>query len=128
MAREQGILPSFLTIDRPISMVATADIGRVGAELLLENQKGIVELAGPKDVSPLDVAAALSRLFGREVKAVQVPEEGIAPALKQAGLSDQVAELFREMTVALNRGHMSWVGEPLRGTIGLEATLGSLLT
>jgi uncharacterized protein YbjT (DUF2867 family) len=127
VAREQGILPSSLTIDQPVSMVATADIGRVAAELLLEKMKGIVELAGPVDVRPTEVAAAIGKILGREVKAIQVPEEGIVPALKQAGLGDRLADLFREMVVALNGGHMTWVGKPQRGKIGIEETLRKLL-
>ena len=36
-ARDDGVIPSFLQpLDRPVPMVATADIGRVGAELLQE--------------------------------------------------------------------------------------------
>lgn len=127
VAREQGILPSSLTIDQPASMVDTADIGRVAAEILIEKKKGITELAGPVDVKPTEVAAAIGKILGREVKAIQIPEEGIVPALKQAGLSDHLAELFREMTVALNNGHMTWTQKPLRGKISLEESLRKLL-
>ena len=41
-AREQGVIPSFLQpLDKPVPMVATADIGRVAAELLQERGKVI---------------------------------------------------------------------------------------
>ena len=37
-AREQGVIPSFLQpLDKPVPMVATADIGKVAAALLQEN-------------------------------------------------------------------------------------------
>ena len=46
-AREPGVIPSFLQpLDKPVPMVATADIGRVAAGLLQENWSGrrVVEL------------------------------------------------------------------------------------
>ena len=48
-ARENGVIPSFLQpLDKPVPMVATADIGRVAAELLQEARTGrrVVELEG----------------------------------------------------------------------------------
>lgn len=125
VVREQSILPS--SISRRISMVATEDIGRAAAQLLVEKQRGVVELAGPEDYSPEEVTAALSRILGRDIKLVPVPEAGIVPALKSAGLSDDVAELFREMTVALNDGTIDWTGKPRRGRVPLEAVLRQLL-
>src|ERR1700733_8834889 len=50
-----GVIPSFLQpLDKPVPMVATADIGRVAAELLQETWDGhrVVELEGPRRVSP----------------------------------------------------------------------------
>ena len=49
-AREQGVIPSFLQpLDKPVPVVATADIGRVAAGLLQERWSGrrVVELEGP---------------------------------------------------------------------------------
>jgi len=50
----QGQLPSFLTIDRVIPMVAAEDIGRTLARALLEGGRAhsIIELSGPRDYSP----------------------------------------------------------------------------
>lgn len=68
-AKDGGLLPTFLTPDRKIPMVATRDIGRVAAESLLEPARGrrVIELAGPEDYSPEDIAHSLSKVFGREV-------------------------------------------------------------
>jgi uncharacterized protein YbjT (DUF2867 family) len=46
-ARDTGVIPSFLQpLERRIPMVATADVGRVAAELLQERWQGhrVVEL------------------------------------------------------------------------------------
>jgi NAD(P)H dehydrogenase (quinone) len=40
-ATKNGVIPSFLQpLDKPVPMVATADIGRVAAELLRETWSG----------------------------------------------------------------------------------------
>jgi NAD(P)H dehydrogenase (quinone) len=125
VVREQSILPSSLS--RRISMVATEDIGRTAAQLLVEKQRGVVELAGPEDYSPEEVAATLARILGRDIQLVPIPEPGIVPSLKAAGLSDDIAELFREMTVGLNDGTIDWTGKPRRGRVPLETVLRQLL-
>src|SRR5580700_3277620 len=63
----QGALPTFLTAGRAIPMVATEDIGKTAARLLVEGGKGhsIVELSGPRDYSPIDIAATLTHLTGK---------------------------------------------------------------
>ena len=77
-ARNTGTFPSFLQpLDRGVPMVATADIGRVAAEMLGETWRGrqIVELEGPRPVAPEELAAALSDLVGRPVRAEAVARD-----------------------------------------------------
>jgi len=130
VAREQGILPSMLRADRRIPMVAIEDIGRVAAEALIEGAPAatrVIELAGPKDYAPGDVAEVVSGILGKKVQKIDVPEEGIVAALKQAGFTDDLAELFREMNVGLNSGYIAWTKEPVRGRVPLEEALRGLL-
>ncbi len=50
-----GVVPRFLQpLDKPVPMVATADIGRLAATLLREDWQGgrVVELEGPHRVTP----------------------------------------------------------------------------
>lgn len=77
-AREQGVLSSYLQpLERAVPMVATADVGRVAAELLMQpgEPPRIVELEGPQRLSQHDIAAALSAVLGRAVQAHAVPRE-----------------------------------------------------
>ena len=62
-AKSDGILPSMLAPGRAAPMVATADIGRVAAEALLEGARApeLIELAGPRDYTPEDVAEPVRR-------------------------------------------------------------------
>jgi NAD(P)H dehydrogenase (quinone) len=63
-AKKDGVIESFLQpLSRGVPMVATADVGRVAAETLLETWSGqrIIELSGPSLVSPNDLAEGFSR-------------------------------------------------------------------
>jgi uncharacterized protein YbjT (DUF2867 family) len=81
-ARERGVIPSFLQpLDKPLSMVATADIGKVAAKLIQEQFRGqrIVELEGPKRVTPNEIADAFGRVLGKPVRAEIVPHASWKP-------------------------------------------------
>src|SRR5262249_28722254 len=120
--KNDGVLPSMLTPGRATSMVATADIGRVAAQALLSGESApqLIELAGPRDYAPEEVAAAFGNAVGRKIQVVEVPDAAIEPALAQAGLKPKLAKLFREMDGALNRGTIRWTGSPTRGKVGVE--------
>jgi uncharacterized protein YbjT (DUF2867 family) len=126
----QGALPIFLTEDRAIPMVASVDIGTTAAKLLLEGGHGkrVVELAGPRDYSPRDVAATLSSILGKTITVQQGPEEAMIGALTGAGLNAEWARLYQEMTHGVNTGHVDWEkGQArVRGTTELEVVLRSL--
>jgi len=131
LARDQGILPALFDPTRRIAMVSPRDIGRVAAEALLAGPAGrrIIELAGPTDASPDDLSAALGRALGREVRSVRVPDEAIVPTLTQAGMSANVAGLYREMVHAIDAGRFGFEGVvPLtRGTVGVDEAVAGLL-
>jgi uncharacterized protein YbjT (DUF2867 family) len=65
VAQREGILPSFLPADFTHAVVTTADIGRTAAQALLDGPRGrrVIELAGPADVTPADIAAVLTELL-----------------------------------------------------------------
>ncbi|MEQ1834306.1 MAG: NmrA family NAD(P)-binding protein [Candidatus Eisenbacteria bacterium] len=104
-----GVLPTFLTPDRGIPVIATADIGRVAAELLLEPATGtrVVELTSARTWSPADVAAELSATLGRTVTPQFAPNEAVVGVLTGMGWQPGVAELFREMVGGINSGHVA---------------------
>src|ERR1700722_18577897 len=90
-ARENGVIPSFLQpLDKPVPMVATADIGRVAAELLQEKWSGhrIVELEGLHRVTPNELAATFAKLLGRSVRIEAVPRETWESLFKSQGMKN----------------------------------------
>jgi uncharacterized protein YbjT (DUF2867 family) len=124
-----GIVPSMITPGHSVAMVATADIGRVAAEALLEGTRApkVIELAGPRDYSPEDVTEIFGRALDKPLSLVAVPAEGIEPALTAAGFPPKLAALFREMNVALNEGRLAFHGTPQRGRVELAQTAKTLV-
>lgn len=121
--RSDGVLPSMITPGRAVPMVATADIGRTAAGALVEGGRGrrIIELAGPRDYAPADVAAAI----GKPVQ--EVPLDAVVPTYTGFGVSVASAELFREMYGAIASGHVAFERAPTRGTVEIDTTLRHLL-
>src|SRR5271170_625940 len=74
-------------LDRKFSLVATADIGKVGAVTLTQSWTGIrhIEVAGPEAYSPLDIADAFADAVGRPVEAIAVPQGGMGVVLGLTG-------------------------------------------
>jgi NAD(P)H dehydrogenase (quinone) len=74
-ARNEGNIRFQLhPLDRKFPLVATADIGKVGAETLTQSWTGIrhIEVAGPEGYSPLDIADAFAEALG-PIEAIAVP-------------------------------------------------------
>lgn len=130
-ALDDGKLLTMWAPERPIDQISSEDIGRLAAGLVLEGSHGheVVELSGPTDYSPIDAARALSKLLGRTIEPLHVPNEAIVPALIGAGLPRNAAESYREMYEAIDRGlvHEGKGARALRGSVTLEQALSGLL-
>ena len=104
-ARDQGVISSFLQpLDRAMPMVATADVGRVAAELLLQDWTGkrVVELEGPNRVSQNGIAAELSKALHRPVRAEAVPRENWDAIFRAQGMRDPIPRI--QMLDGFNEG------------------------
>jgi uncharacterized protein YbjT (DUF2867 family) len=125
--KQDGVLPSFFALDVPVPMVSTPDIGKTAARALLDGPRGVrvIELAGPTDPSPNDLAAAASKILGRTIKAVLAPLEAVVPTFTSFGISQNVAELYREMYAGIASGHVAAEpgNEKVRGATSEEETL-----
>src|SRR6266478_2471465 len=90
-ARENGVISSFLQpLDKPVPMVATADVGCVAAQLLQETWTGrlVVELEGPRRVTPDEVANIFAEVLGRLVSMDAVPQETWEQLFRSQGLKN----------------------------------------
>ncbi|MEH2271321.1 MAG: NmrA family NAD(P)-binding protein [Nostoc sp.] len=130
-ARESGIIQSFLQpLDKPVPMIATADIGRVASELLQQTWSGrqIVEIEGPQRVTPNDIAKGFSKILGRPVHAEVVPRETWEALFKAQGTADPEPRI--RMLDGFNEGWMEFEsGESgsIKGEVELETVLKSLV-
>jgi uncharacterized protein YbjT (DUF2867 family) len=128
--KQDGVLPTFIAAERPTSMVSSADIGKTAAQALLDGPRGgrVIELKGPTDPTPREVAATFSKLLGRPIQTVEAPLSAVVPTFTSFGISENVANLYREMYEALASGRLvSAPGESIRGQTSLETTLRTLL-
>ena len=130
-ATSSGVIPSFLQpLDKPVPMVATADIGRVAAALLCETWNGhrVVELEGPHRVTPDEIAATFARLLGRPVKMEAVPRETWGTLFLSQGMKNPTPRIrmldgFNEGWIEFERGEVG----SRKGSVALETVLRSLI-
>ena len=130
-AVNDGVIASFLQpLDKPVPMVATADIGRVAADLLQQEWTGrrIVELEGPRRVTPNEIAATFAALLGRAVTARAVPRETWDALFASQGSGN--AEPRIQMLDGFNEGWICFEAnerQSMHGTVPLEDVLHELL-
>ncbi len=127
MARAQGVLPTFIAPQAKIPMISTKDIGRIGAEHLMTGWQGkqIVEMAGPEEYSPEQVASALGQILGKTITTQHAPLSAVVPTFKSFGFSDEAAKLFEEMYTSFSKGAIGYEhpAKLVRGTVTLYEAL-----
>src|SRR5580704_3488281 len=130
-ATKDGAISSFLQpIDKPVPMVATADVARVAAELLQETWNGrrVVELEGLHRVTPQEIAATLTGLLGRPVRMEPVPRETWESLFKSQGMKNPIPRI--KMLDGFNEGWIEFEGAEAgsrKGKVGLQAVLQTLI-
>ena len=130
-ARDKAVISSFLQpLDKPVPMIATADVGRVAAELLQENWAGrqVIELEGPTRVSPNEIAATFAEILGHPVRAEAVPRQTWEQLFKSQGMKHpeprmQMLDGFNEGWIEFERGEAG----SRKGSVTLESVLKVLI-
>jgi uncharacterized protein YbjT (DUF2867 family) len=113
-ARETGVIQSYLQpLDKPFPMIASEDVGRTAAELLLEtwNSHRVVELEGPRRVTPNDLAEAFAKALGWPVKAEIVLRDRWEGLFRKQGMQNPTPRI--QMLDGFNAG---WIDFPRPGT------------
>src|SRR4029077_8236553 len=130
-ARDQGMIASFLQpLDKPVPMVATADIGQVASELLQENwiSKRIVELEGPKRISPQEIGTSFAKILGHAVRVEAVPRETWQALFEAQGMLHPLPRM--QMLDGSNEGCIDSEGgqaSTIKGTIEFQPVLRELV-
>jgi uncharacterized protein YbjT (DUF2867 family) len=130
-ARDAGVIQSFLQpLDKTFPMVATGDVGLVAGELIQESWRGlrIVELEGPRRVSPNDLAGAFANALGKPVRVETVPRntwEGLfrAQGMKHPTPRMRMLDGFNESWIEFaDRGVNA-----IKGRLDLDAVIAALV-
>jgi uncharacterized protein YbjT (DUF2867 family) len=134
-AAAHGKLPSFIAPDRVVPMVAARDVGEVAARALLEGPpravRDIIELRGPRDHSPRELAAMLATILGRPVDVEVPPLDAVVPIFTGMGASPAFAEQVRLLYQGIADGKLDGRAEgvrALRGSVDAETFFRRLLT
>jgi uncharacterized protein YbjT (DUF2867 family) len=110
----------------PISLIHVQDIAAVAAKVLdnpKEHAGKVYELNGPEALNYTDIAAKISRVLGKAVKFVDVPESAQQKAMLEQGLPDWLVtaliDLQRYYTVFAKGGQVTdtlprLLGKPAR--------------
>jgi NAD(P)H dehydrogenase (quinone) len=130
-AMQQGVIPGFLQpLDRPVPMVATADIGRVAAGQLQIAWSGyrVIELEGPRRVTPNEIAATFANLLDRPVRMEAVPRESWEALFRSQGMNNPIPRI--RMLDGFNEGWIDFEhgeAESQKGSVTLETVLKALI-
>ena len=104
-AISEGIIHSYLQpIEHAIPMIATKDIGALAGTLLLESWSGkrVVELEAKTRVSSADIAATLTDMLGKPVKAEPVPRARWEEVFRAQGMKNPTPRI--RMIEGFNEG------------------------
>jgi NAD(P)H dehydrogenase (quinone) len=120
-------------LEHPYPLIATDDIGRIGAETLLETWQDnrFIEISGPAYYSSNDVAVALGEALDRPITAVAVPRETWVETMAQNGIPADLSGHYIEMLDSFNSG---WIDfgvagtEHVKGSIDLVTAVKSLVS
>jgi uncharacterized protein YbjT (DUF2867 family) len=121
-ARSEGrIFSNLYPLDRKFSLVATADIGKAGADVLRQEWTGTryIEVVGPEQYSPNDIAQALSSALRCTTEAVAVPREMWTEFFVGQGMPEGRTEPRAEMVDGFNSG---WIHFGVPGTEHVTGT------
>jgi uncharacterized protein YbjT (DUF2867 family) len=128
----KGMIPSFLQpLDKTVPMVATADVGRVAAELLQQTWSGsrVIELEGPCRVSPIDIADTFARILGHTVTTEVVARDTWEALFRSQGMKEPLPRM--RMLDGFNEGWITFEGRDadiVKGEVELETVLRGLVS
>jgi NAD(P)H dehydrogenase (quinone) len=117
-ARDEGVIHSFLAPpDKRFPMVATQDIGVTAASLIQQNWTGkrVVELEGPAQVSPNDLAQSFAEALGRPVRVEIVARDSWEALFRSQGAKHPMPRI--RMLDGFNEG---WIEFPDQGRSALK--------
>src|ERR1700761_3298787 len=130
---EEKIFSNLYPMDRKFSLVATADIGKAGADVSCQEWKGTryIEVAGPRAVFSQRYCTSIEQLARTYHRTVAVPREKWTEFFVGQGMPVGRTEPRAEMVDGFNSGwiHFGVAGaEHVTGNTSLRSVIGKLAT
>lgn len=108
--KQMGAMAGPVRADVKLPMIATRDIGEVGADELMKlDFRGhqTRELQGQRDLTMTEAAAIVGgQIENPGLQYFQAPDDQVRAAMVSMGMSQNFADLILEMAAGLNSGHM----------------------
>jgi uncharacterized protein YbjT (DUF2867 family) len=130
---ESPVLGSmFQKLDRKLPHVATNDIARIAAQYLTKpkgelDKLTIIELEGPEDFSPNDVANLVSQILGKNVPAVPITAEMARGMFQKFGWTKANIDGWIEMVQGFDDGTICWTTDQnvirIKGNVTLKQVI-----
>ncbi len=105
--RSEGAIYSSHAADQPIPMIATRDIARVSADIVMDGVwRGhhVIGLHGPADVSYSEAAGIIGTVLGRPVRYVQIDDAAMVGAMTSSGMPEHMARLVSGLYSGIRTG------------------------
>jgi len=128
-AKKEQQVHTLYPITFKLPMVAPKDIAKVAARLMMRppEQNGLYYVEGPEQYSTADVAAAFTKVLGKEIKAVETPKDQWQQSLHSLGFSPKAAASMAAMTELTLQDPFT-TPSAIRGTITMEEYITALST
>ncbi len=110
--------------DVPEPFVDVNDIADVAVAALTEEGHAyeIYEVTGPRMLTFTELAQAISRAAGREVRFIHVPKEAFAQAIAESGASEDIVWLLSYLFETVLDGRNAYVCDGVQRALGREPT------
>jgi uncharacterized protein YbjT (DUF2867 family) len=128
---KNGLIQSYLQpLDRAVPMVSTDDVGRTAAALLQERWEGkrVVDLEGPRRVSPNTLAAAFAKVLGTQVRAEVVPRDQWESIFRAQGMKNPTLRM--QMIDGFNAGWIDFAdrgAHARKGSVSIDQAIATLV-
>jgi uncharacterized protein YbjT (DUF2867 family) len=110
--------------DGEISLIDVRDVAAVVVVLLTEggHERKSYDITGPEAISNYRIAEILSRVTGRKISYVDVPEDVARKSMKDMGMPDAIVEALLELSAIIKAGYTSAVSPAVEEITGRKAT------
>ena len=85
----------------------------------------MVELEGPKRITPNEIAATFTRLLGRDVRMQAVARDTWESMFRSQGMKNPAPRI--QMLDGFNQGFIDFEGKPQQGRVSLRTVLQELI-